>query len=77
MNSTVKHMDVPAILNGHTIGTATFTVTATEFPTKVIAAVSYGERLIGELEFAAGTGFGNVMATIQNLLTPEPSLRHS
>jgi hypothetical protein len=58
-------------------GTATFTVTATELPTKVIATVNYGERLIGELEFAAGTGFENVMATIRNLMTPEPSVRDS
>jgi hypothetical protein len=70
MESTVKHMDVPAIVNGRTIGTATFTVTATESPSGVIGTVSYGERLIGKLRFAAGTGFENVMATIRERLTP-------
>lgn len=77
MKSTERQLEVPAILNGITIGTATFTVTATETPSEVIATVTYGERPIGQLGFAAGTGFENVMATIQNLLTPEPYLRHS
>ena len=77
MKSTVRNMYIPAIVNGYTIGTATFTVMAAESPTKDIAIVKYGERFIGEREFAAGTGCENVMATIQNLLTPEPFFHHS
>jgi hypothetical protein len=70
-------MEVPAVVNGRTIGTATFTVTAIETPGGVTATVNFGEKLIGQLGFASGTGFENVMATIRNLLTPLPSLRHS
>jgi len=75
MMSAVKDMEVPTILNGHTIGTATFTVTATESLNGVLATISFGERQIGELRFNAGTNFEIVMAAVQEKLTPEPSVR--
>ncbi len=70
MKIATKHLEVPAVVNRRVIGSATFTVTATEFPGEVIAYVSYGEKLIGHLRFAAGTGFENVMTTVRERLTP-------
>lgn len=70
MVSTVKDIEVPVVLSGHTIGTATFTVEAKEIPNGVIAIISYGQRFIGDIQFNAGTSFETVMATIQERLTP-------
>ena len=78
MASIAKNIEVPVILNGRTVDTATFTVMATKFPNMVIARVSYGEKFIGEHPpFKAGTSFETVIATVRNLLTPQPSVRHS
>lgn len=77
MKSILRDIDVPAIVDGHTVRTTKFTVTARELPTKVIATINFGVRQIGELSFTAGTSIANVEATIQNLLTPEPYLRRS
>lgn len=71
MKSIVRNIDVPAIVNNRTIGTATFIVTATETLNEVIATINYGNKLICEpLRFRAGIGFENVMATIRERLTP-------
>ena len=76
MKTTVSDMEVRAVANGRTIGFATFTLTAKETPSEVIATVNYGEKFIDQRTFDAGTSFENVVATIQNLLTPEPYFRH-
>jgi len=72
MKSTVREMVVPVTVDGHISTHATFTVTATEMLSKVIAKINYEGKLFGECEFATGLGIENVMATVQNLLTPEP-----
>lgn len=77
MKSAVRNIDIPAVVNGRTIGTATITVTAIETPTEVIATIKYGEKLISHLGFDAGIGFENVMASIRNRLTPGPSMHYS
>jgi len=76
MKNTVRNIDVPVTIDGSICAHATFTVTATETPSKVIATITYEGKLIGEPEFDTGTDIENVIAAIRNQLTPKPPACH-
>jgi hypothetical protein len=71
MTNIARNIEVPVTVDGSICAYATFTVTVTETPSKLIAKITYEGSLIGELEFAGDLGIENVIVTIKNKLTPE------
>jgi hypothetical protein len=76
MTNIVRNIEAPVTVDGSICAYTPFTVTVAETPTKVVATITYEGTLIGEPEFAGGTGIENVITTIRNVLTPEPPYCH-